>query len=255
MAVKSWLMGIFALSLAGSALAQEKTAVLAADPWCPHTCGAQDAKPGYMIEVAREALAKGGWQVVYKTAAWARVMHDVKAGKLDGAAGSLRDEGEAAGLVVPDEPLGRQANAFVVRAGDPWTMQGLDSLQGRKVGSIKDYSYSKEIDGWLEGHAAQVQALGGENALDRNLQKLVSGRIDVVVEDEAVLLHALRAGKLGDKVRIAGQMPGGDLFLALTPVGGRGAALAKALDQGIRDLRASGRLGQIVEGYGLKDWK
>ena len=250
---KAFLAVVVAMLFTGHAMAEEKTAVIAADPWCPHTCGATEARPGYMVEVARQALTSRGWTVTYKNAPWARVMRDVKAGNADGAVGALR--GEAGGMVLHAEPLGRQSNVFVVRAADPWSLQGLDSLRGRKVASVKDYSYSEAIDSWLAGGHTEVQALGGENALDRNLKKLLSGRVDVVVEDEAVLLHTLRSGKLGDKLRIAGRLPGGDLYIAFTPVGGRGGRLAESLDQGIRELRASGELGRILGGYGLKDWK
>jgi polar amino acid transport system substrate-binding protein len=253
MTMKTFLAGVVAMLIAGSAAAQEKSVAIAADPWCPHTCSAKDVRPGYMIEVARQAFTDRGWRVTYKTAAWSRVMHDVKAGKIDGAVGALR--GESAGMTLHAEPLGRQSNVFVVRADDPWTLQGLVSVKGRVVGSIKDYSYSEEIDDWLAGGHTQVQALGGENALGRNLQKLLSGRVDVVVEDEAVLLHTIKAGGLADKVRVAGRMPGGDLFIAFTSAEHRGARMAEVLDQGIRDMRSSGQLRRILDGYGLKDWK
>lgn len=240
------------LGLAQPGLAAEKI-VLQADPWCPHTCEAQASQPGYMVEIAKAAFAARGHQVEYRTVPWARAIADVRAGKVAGAIGALRTE--AQDLVVHHEPLGRQANAMAVRAGDAWVFKGLGSLDGKVVGAILDYSYSPEIDAWLSEHKAGVRFTGGENALARNLRMLASGRLDVVVEDEAVLLHQLRSSPERDRVRIAGRMGGGDLFIAFAHAGGRGVRLAHDLDQGIRDLRASGELQRILASYGLRDWK
>lgn len=245
--LKALVLAAAVAALVRPALAD--TVRLEADPWCPHTCAA-GPHPGYMVDIAREALALAGHRVEYRTVPWTRAKQDVRDGKADGAVGFLLAEAEGYG--VHKVPLGRQGNAVVVRADDPFVFSGLESLRGRIIGSIQEYSYSTAIDGWLATHRAQVHALGGEDALERNLKKLLAGRVDVVVEDEAVL-----RGKLGggvDRVRIAGHMAGGDLFIAFTPASARGEAFANALDAGIVQLRASGRLAQILAAYGLTDW-
>lgn len=233
--------------------AQPGTIVLAADPWCPHTCDDDAAQPGYMIEIARRAFALKGVQVTYRNAAWARVMTDVREGRLDGAVGALATE--AADLALHQEPLGHQANAMAVRATDPWTFTDLNSLNGRRIGTIQDYSYSPDIDAWLTAHQSRVQALGGQNALERNLKKLTAGRIDTLIDDEAVLHYRLKSWPDAAKLRLAGRIDGGDLFIAFSKIGNRGAELAALLDQGVRELRASGEFEKILATYGLKDWR
>lgn len=244
---------VLALAVAsvGQALAAERVLLLA-DPWCPHTC-MPGAQPGYMIEIAAKAFAARGYEVEYRSVSWARAMAEVRQGRADGAVGVLRDE--APDLLVHDEPLGWQANAFAARADDRWTFSGLGSLAGRRVGSILGYSYSPEVDGWLAAHPEQVQATGGKNALDRNISKLIANRVDVVVEDGAVLNWALRTRGDRAKVRIAGRTDGGALFIAFGQADGRGERLASALDHGIRDLRASGDLRAILNTYGFSDWQ
>ncbi|MGE5505425.1 MAG: substrate-binding periplasmic protein [Actinomycetota bacterium] len=237
-----------------SACAQAReTVVVEADPWCPHTCDAADPKPGYMIEVAREALARSGFDLVYKSVAWARVIKDVQGGQADGAAGTLAQEARTAGLILPEEPLGLQSNVFVVRADDPWTMQGLGSIGNRRVGSIQDYSYSAEIDQWLADHPDQVRPLGGGNALERNILKLLNRRIDVVVDDAAVVAYTL--ARLGNesKMRIAGHMPGGAIYIAFSPAKPRAAAYAAALSAGVREMRKDGSLARILARYGVSE--
>ncbi|CAA7627121.1 ABC transporter substrate-binding protein [Magnetospirillum sp. UT-4] len=231
----------------------ETTLVLAADPWCPHTCEPDSPQPGYMIELARKAFALRGVRVVYKSMPWSRAMADVRAGRIDGAVGALA--GEADGLILHRHALGKQVNAFATRPDESWSFAGLDSLRGRVVGITQDYSYSPEIDSWLAGGHTQVQPLAGENALGRNLRKLAARRVDVVVEDEAVLRHTQRHSNGGVQVRIAGRMAGGDLFVAFTPKPERrGADYAEMLDQGLKDLRTSGEFQRVLAEYGLPDW-
>ena len=231
----------------------ESTVTLAADPWCPHTCEVGSDSPGYMIEIASRAFATQGYRVIYKNFSWTRVMAEVRDGKLDGAVGALA--GEARDLVLPTEPAGRQVNTFAIRQDDPWQFNGLESLKGRVIAINQDYSYAEDLDAWLAKKPTQIQALGGENALERNLKKLTSKRVDVVIEDQAVLSYVVKAQKNQPKIRTNGTYPGGDLFIAFTATGGSGRHLAQIYDAGIRQLRDSGEFQRILTKYGVMDWK
>jgi polar amino acid transport system substrate-binding protein len=230
--------------------AAELPVVLVADPWCPHTCDPAEGSEGYMIEIAREAFGLSGIEVIYKTEGWARAMSDVRLGRADGAVGALFDE--APDLLTHAEPLGMQVNVLVTLGEDPWRFTGWESLGGRRIGAVSSYSYSAEIDAWLKAHPAEVQMVGGSDAAARNLKKLMSGRIDVMLDDEAVVGDAVARLNSPQPVRIAGRLPGGSLHIALNPK--RGERLAQVLNRNIRALRASGRLATILERYDLSDW-
>ena len=246
-----------ALILIGSTIgpaapwAEERPVVLVADPWCPHTCDPRRGPDGYMVEIARAALELAGYKVVYKTEGWARALYDVRHGHADGAVGALPDE--APDLVTNGEPLGRQVNALVSRADRPVEFFGLDSLGALQIGSVAGYSFSPAIDLWLSEHPRQVQAVSGSDAAIRNLRKLLAGRVDVALDDEAVLAYAARRLGQSMAVSMVTRLPGGSLHIAFGWT--RGEKLAAALDQGIRTLRTDGRLREILERYDLKDWK
>ena len=229
-----------------------ETVILSADLWCPHTCDPASGHDGYMVDIAREALALAGLKSVYQVRPWATALSEIRSGLSDGLVGTLPNE-------VPDLPrnqlaLGHQANAFVVRADDPFVLTGLDSLDQRRIGAVKDYSYSPAIDTWLALHRDQVMRQSGTKAAIDNLEKLMSGRVDVVVDDEAVLRHGIILGGYGGKVRIAGRMPGGSLHVTFSLLRRPNSDLPQLLDDGIAKLRASGRLADILAGYGLADW-
>lgn len=151
------------------------------------------------------------------------------------------------------------AAEHVVLLADPWCPH--TCAPGNSPGymvEIATRALAKQgiaIDAWLAAHPGQVQAAGGQNALERNITKLASGRVDVVVEDDAVLAWTLNGRADKAAFRIAGRIPGGELFVAFADADGRGTRLAGLLDQGVRDLRASGELSAILGAYGLSYWK
>lgn len=244
----AWMLGLCATAPAQAA----ESVILAADYWCPHTCDA-GGRPGYMIDVAQEAFAASGIKTIYQVRPWATSMADIRAGLIDGVVGVLASE--APDLPRNHKALGRQSNAFLVRAEDDFILRGLDSLIGKRIATVKDYSYSPDIDAWLASHASQVQSQPGNRAAESNLQHLLSGKVQVVVDDEAVLRDAIITLGLSGKVRSAGRLPGGTLHIAFSATRPNGNELAQALDSGIIKLRESGRLAEILASYGLADWE
>lgn len=250
--MKGFLLAALILGISSfQALAEPPTIVLASDPWCPHTCPADSSRPGYMVEVAYRAFALSGITVIYRTTSWNRAMSDVREGRIDGIIGTLASR--AVELDLPQEGFGRNSYAFAVRDDDPWVLAGLDSLEDRTLGTVQGYSYSPALDPWMAMHRDQIQALGGENALDRNLRKLVAGRIDTVIEDEAVLTYRLKTWPDAKRIRLAGRIASGAFYIAFSRRGGRGTDLARTFDSGVRALRASGELDRILARYGVRD--
>jgi len=232
-------------------MAEPRTVELASDPWCPHTCPGDPAHPGYMVEIARSAFALSGLTVTYRGMSWTRAMSDAREGRIDGIVGTLASR--AAELDLPQEGFGRNYYVFAVRDDDPWTLAGLESLEERTIGAVQGYSYSPALDPWMANHRDQIQAMGGEGALDRNLRKLVAGRIDTVIEDEIVLLYRLKTWPDANRIRVAGRIESGALYVAFSRRNGRGKDLARKFDAGVRTLRATGDLDRILAWYGLRD--
>ena len=91
-------------------------------------------------------------------------------------------------FIYPETPQGISEFAFYVRKNDSWTYAGTmaPSLEGRSLGAINDYSYSVELDAYIEkyrGDTKRIQILSGDNAIDNNVKKLVASRIDTFIED------------------------------------------------------------------------
>lgn len=249
-----------AVLLAGTALAalpaQADVITLRADEWCPYNCAEDSDKPGYGIEIAKEIFSKAGHTVEYKTMAWARALEEGRKGGIVAVIGA--DKTEAADYVFPDQAVAVIDNTFVVKKGSAWKYAGPASLEKIKLGAIQGYSYSGEVGNYMTAaakNAARIDMVGGDNALEMNLKKLVAGRVDATVDAKPVLAYKLLKLNLADKVEFAGSVDPSEIYIAFSPANPKSKEYAAILDKGIADLRASGRLKQILDRYGVTDWK
>lgn len=238
------------------AAASADTITLRADEWCPYTCAPDSERPGFAVEIAREAFALSGGVVDYQMLNWERSIAETRRGLHAGIIGAL--VAEAPDFVFPSEPIAVEAVGFAVRKGEAFEFRGAPSLTGKVLGAISGYSYYGDVGPYVEAHASdreKVQLASGEDALEKNLKKLAAGRIDVFVDYVNVLRSAIAEQGLADRVEIADSDAAGDLFIAFSPAIPQAGQYARRLSDGIVRLRASGRLAEILKPYGIADWR
>ena len=240
------------LSPAQSERPGPRVLTLAADHWCPYNCEPGSDFPGYMIEIAREVFEPAGYEIRYEVINWARALAMTREGRHDGVVGAFH--GDAPDFVFPDEPLGRSGNGFFVLAENDWLYKGPESLTGLRVGVIRGYDYGA-LNIPLRDFA-QTQIGSGNDALERNINKLLLGRLDALVEDVSVITYRLSRMNARDRLQLASaSITYDDAFIAFSPAIDDGPYLAAILGTGVRRLRHINRLGTILERYGLEDWR
>lgn len=248
---------VLGLVVGPASAAFAETIRLRADAYCPTNCGPDDARPGYAVEIAREVFERAGHTVDYDLLAWQRAIADTKAGLYEGVIGAAEEE--VPGFTLGAEPIGVWRLGLAVRRGAVASLAAAQPFDGSVVGAIEGYHYGEpRLDAYLAAHAAdpsRVQLLSGPNALAANLKKLVAGRVDVVPDSAAVLRYHGRELGLGDRIDVVPAVEAQDVFLAFSPVNPRSREWAALLDRGIAELRASGRLAQILAAYGQEDWR
>jgi polar amino acid transport system substrate-binding protein len=244
--VVSWL-GVWLTCLAGPAACA--TITLCGDVWCPYNCVPASDHPGFAVEIAQEALTGAGYRVEYQAAGWARCIEDARGGRINGIIGAIPQD--APDFIFPTQPVGISTDGYAVRRGDDFRFTGARSLEGRVLGMVRSYHYNGEIGDYVARHgndSSRIEYVSGNDALAKNLAKLLAGRVDVILDDGNVLHHAIATMGLEGQVRIDdGQNPA-PVFIAFSPTP-QGKRLAKLLDQGIAALRARGRLAQIMASY------
>ncbi|MBX7058585.1 MAG: transporter substrate-binding domain-containing protein [Leptospirales bacterium] len=229
-----------------------------ADLWCPFNCEAQGQQQGFMIDIAREAFALHGIQVDYALMNWARAIEETRDGKFSAIVGAYKSD--APDFIFPAEEIGRSRDIFMVQRGNRWRYRGPNSLAETKLGVVHEYGYGEEVDAYVEANRSnpdRIEVVYGDRGLDQNMRKLVLDRIGATVENETRMRYFLhRNPDIAAQVEAAGS-PGVQqrTYIGFSPKRSDSAELAALLDDGIRQLRSSGRLARILEAYGLGDWK
>lgn len=231
---------------------QRRTIAIAADLWCPHNCAAGSKREGYMIEIAREAFALARLEVEYTNVSWARALELADQGYIDGVVGAFSRD--SAGFVYPEEAIGYARTALFTHADSDWTYEGINSLGQKKLVTINGYSYSTELDAYIDKHKKnpkRVWILSGPAPLTRAIELLEHDRSDVLPEDLDVMHWTL--GQLGkhDRLRMVGQLERLPVYIAFSEANPQSEDFATLLTEGVRKLRKSGRLDEILASYNV----
>lgn len=253
MRLRPWAVFV---SLALSSGSRAETIHLGADTWCPFNCDA-DARPkGYVVEIAEYALGKAGHKVDYKTMSWSRAVKEVVAGNLHGAVAAGDVDVKENSLIVGKETVGISMNCAYAKAGSKAKYKDSDDLRAyKKVALVQDYFYGDKIAALQKSDPEKFEVITGEDPIWRNVVKLKSGRVDLVLEDEAVMAYILQTHNEKGVVKIGCEPHKINLFLAFSPKDPKSKDYAAAVDAGVVELRKTGKLKSILEKYGLKDWK
>ena len=245
------MMKTIVLSLMFPCFSFAQTVVVAADEWFPMNGEPNNDRPGFMIELATQALALQNIKLDYRVVPWERAIIQARQNKIDCIVGAAKEE-------VPDFVFGQEefaldAMTFFVNDGDNWQFNTVESLNNRKVGSISGYKYGEPFDSWIEKNG---YVLAGNNALDRNIKMLQTKRIDTIIESELVMGAKLQSLNATEYVKSAGNTGTLEyLYLACGPDNPNSSTIVKSLDEGIRTLRKRGHVQEIMYRYGLSDWK
>lgn len=252
---RTTIITLLFLLLFGNLFGAEKI-IIAADAWMPFNGEPGSSKPGYMIEIAEKIFTGAGYDFEYKILPWSRAIKEAELGNINGIIGAFYND--APNFVFPAEELAIVQNGFFVLKGTNWKYTGNQSLLTINLGLITDYSYGEELDTFFKNNKEKgyFQFNYGENPLEKNINKLLSKRIDVILESTSVFLYKTNEMGISHKIKAAGKVEGSEkAYIAFSPTNRHSQTYARILSEGIAELRKSGELKIILQKYGLKDWK
>ena len=236
--------------------ASAESITIVADDWCPYNCEPESDDPGYIVEIAQELFQEAGYNVKYEYLSWLRAIKEVTKGTYAGAIGATPEEMPDG--IFPDEEFGYYADYFIVREDETWVFTGIESLTTIRLGAIKGYNYGDEINRYIESNSSSMaaQVLTGNSAVNRNLSKLMQNKIDAYIEDKSVAFYTANKMGITDQIKIGGsKIEPIPLYIGFSPALTESKTYAEIISNGIRTMRESGRLAEILEKYGVEDWK
>ena len=228
-----------------------------ADEWLPYNGPSSRKPPGYMIEIAERIAAANGHSIDYRTMPWADALEAVRKGDFDCVVGALLSDAE--GFAFPAQPWGRSQQMYFALNDNPWRYNGLDSLANVRLAVIDGYSYSEQLDAYIEQHRKDpkriivVEPIG--RAVVNAVSRLVSKTADVIIEDVNVANGSLvKMGMSSRVVPVGAEGEPGEIYIACTPAKPTGKQYADMFSKGTTELRNSGELAKILANYSVKDW-
>lgn len=144
---------------------------------------------------------------------------------------------------------------FFIKAESSWKYEGIDSLKAIKLGVVKDYAYSEEVDSYITANPSGINAFSGDDALDKGIKLLIADRIGAFIDDDIVVPEFLKKTDQTSKVKVASCLEPDSIYIAFSPANSKSQQYADLLAEGTKKLRTSGKLKEILDKYGIKDWK
>lgn len=232
------------------------TILFAADEWAPFNMTPGSQEEGYIIDILRWVYEPLGYKVEYRIVPWKRTIDGTQSGIYHGAVGASKSDGE--GLLFPEEELAINRLGFFTPQGKAWRFTR-SSIAQVSLGVIDGYDYRKWLSDYIGMHRndpTRIQVMSGDNPLEKNIRKLLLGRVDVVVDSTTAIRYTAQKMGVLDQLRNAGEDSElAFIYVAFSPVKPESRLLASQLTDGIRRLRTSGELKEILVRYGLEDWK
>ena len=261
------LFGLLAISLffglGQFAAADAEVLKISFDDWCPYLCANAEKpnlldaeEPGYYVDILRAIYEPAGYEIEFLLRPWGRAMNETRSGRLDALLSPSRSE--APDLVFPEEEIGMLGWCFYTLSGMQWEYGGPVSLGGITLGVLKGNDFGSEVQPYVDRFAddpQRIQMVTGMDWKEKNINRLKLGRIGAFLDEPSAIDLHLKKNDLDGKIRKAGCLPAEEMYVAFSPENPEAEKLAALFDTGIRRLRTSGRLTEILSLYGLEDWK
>lgn len=228
---------------------------LMADEWCPYNCE-PSKEPGYTVEIFQEIFKNKSQKIDYQIVDWTTAIDKTREGTNDVLVAAT--VGDAPDLIYPKESIGESNLCFYATPSIRWKYKGLESLKNIRLGVIKSYSYGDKLDQYIREHQDNPQRINfsiGGTPLEELSTKLINGQVDLIVENANVMAHFQKKTKKPNTIRNIGCEEKMKVYMAFSPKNPKAYKFGEEFDEGIKSLRKSGKLREILQKYSVSDWE
>ncbi|MFN2360587.1 MAG: substrate-binding periplasmic protein [Marinobacter sp.] len=210
--------------------------------WPPY----MESKPpryGVISHIVSLAFGKNDRPVTYGFFPWSRAILLAEKGLWDGSvAWTCRDE-----LLKHfhfSDPIVAHNYVLFHRKDKDFDWEDVKDLENYRIGLTQDYNYGAEFEEAVADGTISTEATTSDKS---NFRKLAAGRIDLFPMEPAVGIEMLRTLNLKDKITFHTTPLQSDyLYLVLSRRVPESERYLEEFNQGLRDLRESGRLKELM---------
>ena len=249
-----------------------KSVVFSSDYFCPYVCDPtkEDGKTGYTVEILKEIFESTGYDFQFKILPWQRALIEFnnQGDGIDSVIGVTKEHDVSKSLTLfPEIAIGHYDHRFYTQKGSTllkgWRYKNIESVRNLTLGTVAGWSYcNKEFTKYTsDKNSKNISALRGKNIVSRNFMKLVLGRNDLWVVNISTVEYFLNKERKKKKNKVNRIVTAGNLpctgFIKAYPIfyqNDRGRELSNIYYDGMKKIRKSGSLNEILKSYGISDW-
>jgi polar amino acid transport system substrate-binding protein len=245
---KSWWTGVLIVALGLMAtVSRADTYTAAGDPYPPYG-DPNNPNGGLGLEIIHAAFKTQGHEMTMKYVPWARAESGIKHGSYDILPFTWRTDARVKVLLFSNAfSVGNVR--FIKRKGDTFEFNGLQSLNGKLVGTIRGYGYG---DAFAVSNAFQRE---NGNDLMTNIKKLLRQRIDLTLEDEIVarsIISAHDPEALKHIEFVNTPLSVNPLYITVGLQNPKAQEIIGAFNKGLEIIKANGIYDRIFKKYGME---
>lgn len=227
-----------------------KSLSFACSPWEPYT-GKEMPQQGILADLAREIGKEAKIDIMIDFKPWARVINELKAGRLDGTYCVIKTEERKNFLHFSEKPILKLANGFFRLKATEIDYHTPKDLIGLRVGALRDSSDEVYLNDLMpETFKAQPfrdNVTGMKMLLGNRFDLLMMGRL----VGETVLKDNLPEEQ--EKVIYYKDIVTSDIYLALSQEIPNAQTLIQQLEQAHARLSEAGKLTAIYQKHGFQE--
>ena len=212
----------------------------AEDSWPPYS---DEQGRGISTNIIKAAFAKSGLTPTFQILPYARVLHDLESGKIDGGYNVTLQSSTKKKYLFGNVPLLRVEAYWFFRPNTFTTIKRIEDAPAKlRVGVIRDYEYGDIYENhrhrFIEVKVTQQSQI---------IRMLKQGRIDAAVMFDKEAEYALRDMNWKSDIfekRFLNHR--GDVYVAFSHKSPRAHWLAEQLDKGLTELKQTGEYDQLA---------
>jgi polar amino acid transport system substrate-binding protein len=134
----------------------------------------------------------------------------------------------------------------------------VDSLKSIKLANFPNATWKEEdVNDYVEtAKSPAVQMIYGEDPIKTGIRMLLRKRVDAcLTEINTARYYGTQMGlNLDEVAEVAGTLSPTFHYIGFSPNNPKSGSYIRILDQGMKQLRASGELADILKKYSINDW-
>jgi polar amino acid transport system substrate-binding protein len=249
-------VSLFLLLILNSDIRAE-TLNIASDIWCPYICDDKET-PGILVEALNEIAKTKKMNINFEIIPLSRSLIMASKSEIDIVLAVTRSHIADYKLQSSTQYYGGWQNDFYINNKTEWLPSKLNDLEdflnsGETLGIIKGYEYGPYIDSLKFKYASSIYQATGDSPLAKNIKMLQKGRISALLDSRFNVEYEVNKNNIVDLIYARSEGDFVPLFLGFSPT--TNPKVINNIDDGLVLIRRKGILRDILEKYGVSDWR